>query len=324
MFDIPEPELQVGFAQVLAEIRKAMLQDALRATIKDLDIPTIDRELAKFVSPHSLATLAALGLRGELVFPVPTILEANPFLVGYYRMLYGFSQKEFYKSKIAGKLKALETNGKLSANNLKLLPKFCTAMSQAGTLLLVGISAGKIDAGLLDDLTLLTLGTQLRGGTNVRIGSAAIAAVFTAIKDIVKHSIEKTELSHIEIRNAAGRKVLIETAPDPDIIIREELMAGYRHVIAIEVKGGSDFSNVHNRIGEAEKSHQKARGNGYTECWTVVNVNNINLAMAKRESPSTDRFYKMSGIVKASGPDYEDFRNRIISLTGIPSLQLKK
>lgn len=52
--------------------------------------------------------------------------------------------------------------------------------------------------------------------------------------------------------------MLIEFAPDPDIVIREEFSKGkYRNIITIEVKGGTDFSNIHNRVGEAEKSHQR-------------------------------------------------------------------
>jgi hypothetical protein len=91
----------------------------------------------------------------------------------------------------------------------------------------------------------------------------------------------------------------------------------YRELVAIEVKAGSDFSNIHNRIGEAEKSHQKARASGYVECWTVVNVDKIDIDMARRESPSTDRFYKISDLIRATGPEYQDFRDRIISLTSI-------
>ena len=122
----------------------------------------------------------------------------------------------------------------------------------------------------------------------------------------------------IEIQNAAGRKVLIEFAPDPDIIIREEMATdAYRNIIAIEVKGGSDFSNIHNRIGEAEKSHQKARAVGYVECWTVVNVDRIDMDMASRESPSTNRFYRLSQLESRSGDEYRDFVNRIVSLTGV-------
>jgi hypothetical protein len=63
--------------------------------------------------------------------------------------------------------------------------------------------------------------------------------------------------------------------------------------------------------------HQKARGRGFIECWTVVNVDRLDTAMARRESPSTNRFYRLSAIMAGTGPEYADFRNRIISLTGI-------
>ena len=318
IFNIPEPDLQVGFSQALADMRVAMLQEALAATVRKLDIPEIDRELAQIVSAHSLASLAGYGLRGEMLFPVPTVLTANPRLLGYYRLLYGYSQKEFYKSGVGGQFKAFEVSGAVSARNAPALFPFCRAMAQAGELLLAGISAGRVNAGVLDDLTLLTLGPQLRGGANVKIGIVGIAAVFGAIKEIVGGSIQSADHRQIQLKNAAGRIVLIEFAADPDIIIREEMRAGsFRQLVAIEVKGGRDFSNIHNRIGEAEKSHQKARVAGYIECWTVVNVNKIDIAMAKQESPTTNRFYRMSDLVAASGTDYIDFRDRIVSLTGI-------
>ncbi len=84
----------------------------------------------------------------------------------------------------------------------------------------------------------------------------------------------------------------------------------YRQLIAIEVKGGRDFSNIHNRIGEAEKSHQKARAAGFVECWTVVNVDKMDVETARRESPSTNRFYRLSDLVAADGSEYQDFRDR--------------
>jgi hypothetical protein len=89
-----------------------------------------------------------------------------------------------------------------------------------------------------------------------------------------------------------------------------------RHLIAIEVKGGRDFSNIHNRVGEAEKSHQKARAGGFTECWTIVNVDRTDFDTAKRESPSTDRFYRISDLIDQSSEAYRDFRDRIQALTG--------
>ena len=118
--------------------------------------------------------------------------------------------------------------------------------------------------------------------------------------------------------NAAGRKVFIEFASDPDIVIREEIgKNNYRNIVAIEIKSGKDFSNIHNRIGEAEKSHQKAKQSDYVECWTVVNVDRIDIEMAKKESPSTNRFFILSQLVSKIGNEYQNFKERIISLTGI-------
>lgn len=321
MFKIPDPELQIDFSGVLAEIRGEYLQDALAATVKKLDVTEIDKALAVFVPKPSLATLASHGLRGELMFPVPLILTENPRLLGYYRLLYGYSQKEFYTTETGvSRFQSMEKRGTLTAANAASLDDLCSALAGAGALLLDGIGAKRVSQALLDDLTLLTLGPQLRGGANVKKGAAGIVKVFDAIHDIVKPAVKEATANRIEIENAAGRKVLIEFAPDPDIIIREEMSAdNFRELIAVEVKAGSDFSNIHNRIGEAEKSHQKAKAAGYVECWTVVNVDRIDMDMAKRESPTTNRFYRISDLVNGGGPEYQDFRSRVVSLTGIRS-----
>jgi len=142
--------------------------------------------------------------------------------------------------------------------------------------------------------------------------------VFNLIRDIVHSSIVKLNSKQIEIVNAAKRTVFIEFSPDPDIIIREEMSNGmFRNTIAIEVKGGEDFSNVHNRIGEAEKSHQKARLAGYVECWTIINVDRINLSTARKEFPSTNQFFKLSSLISRNGIEYNNFKSRVIALTGI-------
>ena len=319
MVNVPSPALQIEFAAALSEIRRLHLQDALSETVSGLTVPEIDKELATHVPAKSLAALAGHGLRGEMMFPVPVVLAANPRLLGYYRLLYGYSQKIFYeKGTGLSRFKGMEERGKMAPRYKKELPALCDVMCQAGAELLAGIGSTKISAALLDDLTLLTLGPQLRGGANVRRGTAGIRVVFNAIHEIVQVAVVRLEDTKIEIRNAAGRTVLIEFAPDPDIIIREEMRSGnYSQKIAIEVKAGSDFSNIHNRIGEAEKSHQKAKAAGYVECWTVVNVDNIDVAMAHKESPTTNRFYRISDLIAESGNDYQDFRDRVITLTGI-------
>jgi hypothetical protein len=189
---------------------------------------------------------------------------------------------------------------------------------QAAVQLVEGIGAERLSRGFLDDLTLLTVGPQFRGGANNKIGTAGIFRVFGIIHSIVSDAAINSNPNQIEIRNAAGRKVLIEFAADPDIIIREEMYKGnYRNIIAIEIKGGTDFANIHNRLGEAEKSHQKARNAGYNECWTVVNVDRIDLALAQKESPTTNRFYCISKLLIPQDDEFRDFKNRIVSLTGI-------
>jgi len=317
---IPKPELQIDFSFALAKMRKLCLQEALSETIKGIKIPEIDKELASLVPQEALSALAQKGLRGELLFSVPCVLLRNPMLLGYYRLLLGFSQKAFYSSEFGlSSFKNMELKGIISKGNEQFIPELCRGLIKSAYHLLSGIGKDRVSQTLLDDLTLLTLGPQFRGGANVKKGIVSILKVFEAILKIVKPYTVKMSPRKIEILNAAERKVFIEFAPDPDIIIREEMsLNSYRNIIAIEIKGGTDFSNIHNRIGEAEKSHQKARRAGYVECWTVVNVDRIDIKMAQRESPSTNQFYRISELESCKSNEYEDFYNRIVGLTGIP------
>ena len=317
----PAPKLQTDFAFALKRFRATYLQNALFETVRSMNIVQIDKQLASYVPGDDLALLAQYGLRGELLFAVPAILEQNPHLLGYYRLLMGYSQKEFYgndKGFGAGPFRGMEVSGRINKAVTDDIPELCKAFCEAASALLNGIETLKPSKELLDDLALLTVGPQLRGGANNQRGMAGIIQVFEVIHQIVAHAVTEVRENAIEVTNAAGRNVLIEFAPDPDIIIREEMSPGhFRNIVAIEIKSGTDVSNIHNRIGEAEKSHQKARKRGYTECWTVVNVSRLDIEKAKAESPSTDRFYSLGILVNADGEEFEDFRRRIISFAGI-------
>jgi XcyI restriction endonuclease len=316
MFHMPSLQLQIDFSFMLSQMRSLYLQDALSKTVGCMDIGEIDRELGVFVTNSCLAAVASNGLRGELVFPVPCVLHANPKLLAYYRLLLGYSKKEFYtKATGAGVFIRMEEDGIISAAVEYHLEEFCQALIGAACDLVEGIGPERLSRNLLDDLTLLTLGPQFRGGMNNKIGIAATAKVFEVIHAIVRHAATATDSTKIVVTNAAGRDVFIEFASDPDIIIREE-MAGVtvRRIVAIEVKGGKDYSNIHNRIGEAEKSHQKAKGTGYKECWTIINVENLDMAKANKESPTTDSFYTISSLLSGTGENFNNFRSQIISL----------
>jgi hypothetical protein len=317
--NIPIPELQINFSKTLQKIGETYLQEALSKTIDTINLSKLDTELNEFVPEEHLKSLAKNGLRGELMYPVPYLFESNPFLLGYYRLLLGFSQKEFYSSAFGvSAFKIMETKGILPDRAKEKLSDLCRALIHSASALANGIGVDNISSKMIDDLTLLTLGPQLRGGANVEKGTAGIVDVFKVIYHIVEKSVIFSDSSKIELENAAGRKVLIEFASDPDIVIREEIGENrYRNIAAIEVKGGKDFSNIHNRVGEAEKSHQKAKQSGYVECWTVVNVDRIDIEMAKKESPSTNSFYIVSTPNSKHGDEYQNFKERIISLTGI-------
>ena len=317
VFDVPNT--QIGFANTLKELREAFLQDALAATVAAIEIKTLDSELHKYVDKGSLQILAMHGMRGELLFAVPCILEKNPRLLGYYRLLFGYSQKGFYTAATgAGMFKSLEEKGTLSQKQRNALPELCRALNFSAKYMLEHLEDQMINAGFFDQLTLLTLGPQLRGGANVQKGTSAISQVFDVVYQIVSASVVRSNSRCIELKNNSGRTVYIQFAADPDIVIREELTADkYRNLVAIEVKGGQDYSNIHNRVGEAEKSHQKAKKDGYIECWTVVNVDRIDMDMAQKESPTTNKFYRISELLNQNSAEYRDFSLQILSIAGI-------
>jgi hypothetical protein len=262
---IPEPDLQVTFYRRLEEIRHTHLIGALQSTVSHLDISKIDRQLADFVSARALQRVAGWSLRGELVFAVPYILKSNPLLLGYYRLLLGFSQKQFYGSRYGfSGFKPMEEHSRISTGAASSLRDLCRVICGSAEILVENVDS--LSQENVHELTLLTLGPQLRGGALNLLGSKATRLVFELIKSFLSaETVTESERS-LEVRNAAGRMVKVEFAADPDICIREELPSlKFRNLVAVEIKGGQDCSNIHNRIGEAEKSHQKAKKNGYVE-----------------------------------------------------------
>jgi hypothetical protein len=316
-FKIPEPDLQVEFYHRLEIIRKKYLIEALLAAVSKLEIPRIDQNLRELVSNFALQRVAGWGLRGEIVFAIPYILENEPTLLGYYRLLLGFSQKQFYGGRYGfAPLRPMEDAGRLTSNHLSLMCELCQALCGSAELLIAGI--GKLSQPSVHELTLLTVGPQLRGGVLNTLGSRATRQVFELIDSLVTNAVVASSPKSIKLQNAAGRVVRVEFASDPDICIREELPSGRsRNLVAIEIKGGRDYSNIHNRIGEAEKSHQKARQEGFVECWTIVGIADLNIELAKKESPTTDRFYHLERLIDQTSEERVDFRENLLSRLGV-------
>lgn len=316
-FKVPSAKRQIAFQQLLVAARKTWLRDALAATVKSIPLPQLDRELHATAPARSLSALAALGVRGEAVFPTPIVLAKSPQLLGYYRLLLGSSQKLFYGKGGLGRFKSMETSGALTDKQRKELGGLCAAMSKSMGELVDGV-APSLTQRDVDELPLLTLGAQLQGANNNEIGRTATRAVFVALREIASEHIVDEGTTRIEIRNASGRKVRIILSSDPDVRIDEEAGETTHRKVAMEIKGGTDMSNVHNRIGEAEKSHRKSHHVGYRNLWTLIPLRGIDLDKLKRESPTTTEFYDLAAILGKSGGDWERFRDRIATELGIP------
>jgi hypothetical protein len=312
------PSRQVLFHRMLVAARKSVLMDALSETLGQLDPNIIKKQILVYVPADVQKALAAAGIRDEHVFPVPSVLEKKPTLIGYYRLLLGVSQKRFYRKGTGlGPFKSMETRGLLSRKKRPDLEYFCASM--AGNLAeLVRKISPKITARDVSELPLLTLGAQLYGSNNNAIGKQATLDVFLSVVDIVKRFIVSQDSSRIMVQNASKRKVIIALAGDPDIRIQEEFEGKLRNILAIEIKGGSDVSNAHNRAGEAEKSHRKAKKQDFRDYWTIISLAGVDPSMLQQESPTTTSWFDVAQVLAREGNDWKEFRSRFAGAVGIP------
>lgn len=313
-FQVLIPDLQIAFYHRLRDIEDRYLGEALRSTVMRLDISVLDTELTQRVKEEFLRKVASFGLRGELFFPVPYLLKANSFLLGYYRLLYVFSQKDFYSQGPFGIFNMLEERGEISSKILELISPLCNSLIATGEMLVDGIDI--ISPAIIHNLQLITFGSFLRGSYLNKKGQRATKDVYDLIHSIVKTYIVHATDRMIIIKNDSDRTVHIEFMNDPDIRVQSILESGANPIAAIEIKGGTDVSNVYNRLGESEKSHRTARNLGFAECWTIINAK-LDIDKARQKSPSTNRFYYLFEITNTSTPEYRAFREHFCSLVGI-------
>ena len=179
---ILKPDLQIAFFYRLKIIKEKFFIEALSDTIKELEIPEIDKQLANYVEQKYLNKVASFSLRGELFFPIPYIMEANPFLIGYYRLLFGISQKEIYKAQF-GKFKRMEEKGEISDRTKPYIEELCKSLICTGQIFVDELDI--LSPNTVTEMQLLTLGPQLRGGRNTEIGDSATKETFKLIQNLV-------------------------------------------------------------------------------------------------------------------------------------------
>ncbi len=308
--------LQIAFAERLREIEALHLQAALAVAVGEAGVSAIDNELGQVVDAAALTVVAQAGLRGEVFFAVPVLLQSAPGLLGYYRLLLGISQKEFFRGEFAH-FKSLERLGRVSPAQNSRLRWLCTELNHAAATLVANLPA--LDFQVVRDLQLLTLGPMLRGSRLNEIGKAAATLVLIRIKAAIhSDAIVSDTATELRLLNSSGRVVSVQFSSDPDIAVIESTGSGSLNKLAIEIKGGTDVSNVHNRLGEAEKSHQKAKGKGFSACWTIINAS-VDDTTARRESPSTSEFFQLARIIDPADSEWRRFRDELTTWLGVPA-----
>ena len=311
-----DSERAVDLYSRLVAARSVYLQPALSDAVRVVGVAQIDSELNTLVPQDSLTRLASLGIRGERVFPTPSILTEAPTLIAYYRMLLGISQKGFAQTYKYGRFLTAEAKGSWSSSTAAELPQLCEVFRDA-LVILVDELPDFTDQDL-HELTLLSLGMTFQGSRNVRIGQTATLGVFQTIAFLLDDHIVDRSDTHLTIVNAAGRRVQTTFGSDPDVILTEDVGGSSEPLIAIEIKGGLDRSNAHNRAGEAEKSHLKAKQEGFNHRWTIISLTGIDERVVRGESPSTTRIFDVTEVLGRSGPTFDEFKRQLTVLLGLP------
>ena len=187
--------------------------DALSEALGMIDPNLLKQQISRYVPKDAQKLLAAAGIRDEHVFPVPAILERQPTLIGYYRLLLGISQKRFYrKGTDMGQFKSMESRGLLNPRKLPDLDNYCAVMARHLAELVRQISP-RITARDVSELPLLTLGAQLYGSNNNAIGRRATLDVFVSVAEIVKDFIVSQHAKKITLINASSAKWFSRSAP---------------------------------------------------------------------------------------------------------------
>lgn len=308
---------QLAFQPILVAARKAKLASAVSAAAAGCAQQALRADVSRLGDARVLKLAAAAGVRDELVVATPCLLKQKPTTLGFYRLLVGISKKQFYHGSSGfGLLEAMEEGGAITARQEAALEPACVELNRLIAELIIPLEPN-FTPDDVRELPLLTLGAQLDGAYRVAIGESAAQAIFALMGELLRKHVTNTTATKIELTDATGMSVTIKRASDPDILIARDDGSARPRKIALEIKGGKDLSNAHNRAGEAEKSHLKAKAKNATDFWTIASMPKNNLTEFKNQSPTTRVWFDLSEVVARKGPSWEEFRRQISSAVGV-------
>lgn len=319
MFTFPPPERQIYVHGFLARTRSHALHDAVRTAAKTVSPSALNTEMARYAPEPARQFLQGSDIRDELVFAAPSVLRAAPACLGYYRLLLGVSQKLFYARPTGlGMFSSMEDRGVIGVKAAPFVADLCRELNVEIAALVTSLEPG-LSATDIEQLPLMTLGAQADGSWRTQIGEKATRGVYEALKSVIKgQQMQYRDIgASLSLQNKAGRTVTLALAADPDVVVMETSNEHEFLKVAVEIKGGTDVSNVHNRAGEAEKSHQKAKGRGATSFWTIVGKTGVQLDVLRNESPTTNEWFDLEQVLQRAGDDWQRLVNHVLVVMGI-------
>lgn len=317
-FNMPAVDRQVFVAGYFDKFKSGHMKEALIQACQNISPADLRSELAEYAPEKGLQRLMGTSIRDEDVFATPLLLRQSPGLLAYYRLLLGFSRKRFYASSTGlSRYKCLEDRLVIPDDLLDGLPNLCLALNERACELVLSLD-GPVFQDAIKHLPLLTFGAQVDGAWRNTIGTSATSKVYDAIKAIVLESGVgiKADEGSFTFHNKSSRVVSVSFSGDPDVTIRESVGSGVITKVAIEIKGGRDQANVHNRAGEAEKSHLKVKAS-VGDCWTIMDLSLSPLDQLMEESPSTRRWIDLRAVESQDGPRWNEFKDLVKTSLGI-------
>lgn len=170
----------------------------------------------------------------------------------------------------------------------------------------------------LSDLTLLTLGSTLQGARNNVIGRVASKRVFEALRTLTSQWTTFDSERLIRFVSPSGQSFALVEGSDPDVRLDATVGGNEVPIVAVEIKGGEDASNAHNRAGEAEKSHIKARQQGFNHRWTIMVMRGLDRQRIREETPSSTELFEAAEIMVQAGTDWDRFRRKFDEVVNEP------
>ncbi len=209
-------------------------------SISPLEIGSYTKPIG--VSERAWQTVQERNQDPAFVFCYPEVIEKDPEIVEYYRLVAAISQK-----------------------GLNQLLKEERHTSMARALVLNGIISDLVESipneflSKMEDVALAELGTEVQGGWVNKIGVGTAKLVREMIleyareRGYIESELKEKKRRGIHIKLTNNWSIVF--ADEPDVSIRDDndtLQA------AIEIKGSMDVAGAQTRYGEAKKSFGKA------------------------------------------------------------------